>query len=84
MIGTGFTMLFSQMRPNPVEPLTDLIPVRLIPLVTAPFAGSVTFVWSVIPTSRFEFVNETIFAGTIILGGLFTPHVLSIIADLIG
>jgi hypothetical protein len=83
LIGTGFTLLFTQHKYNPFDASTSTVPLIGIPIGIGVYAAILTTVWAAVARFKFEFINELLFTGMMIVGGLFAPHMLSFIFGLL-
>jgi hypothetical protein len=54
-----------------------------LPVGIVVHAAVLADVCTAVPRSKYEFINEVIFTGVIIVGGTFAPHTLSFIAGLL-
>lgn len=83
LIGTGFTLVFTQHKHNPFDAFTSMVPLMGIPVGIGFYAAILAVVWAVVPRFKYAFVNEVIFTGGIIVGGMFAPHTLSFLFGLL-
>lgn len=82
LIGSGFTLLFAHHKHNPFDEFTTKVPLVGVPVVIGAYAALLVGAWTAIPRFKSEFINEFIWNGVTIVGGLFAPHLLSLLFGL--
>lgn len=81
LIGSCIALVFSLHLQNPFQGFTSLIPFAAIPIPIAIYASVIATVWRVVPAFKYQILNEFIFTGSVLLGGIFAPHVLTFVAE---
>ncbi len=81
LIGSCITLVLSAHLHDPFRPFTSMIPFAAIPIPIAIYAAAIACIWCVMSTSKYQILNEFVFTGLVILGGIFAPHVLTFVAD---
>ena len=79
-VGTCITIPFVQHRSKLFEAFTSLVPLIWIPVVIAAYGAILAAVRTAAPKSKITIVDEAIFTGMIVVGGLMARHVLTLVA----
>ncbi len=81
LIGSCETLIFMRHNHNPFRAFTSLLPTPGVLLAIALYAALLAACWMAIPRFKIGFFNELVFTGSWILGGLFAPHILTMLAE---
>lgn len=81
LLASCVTLVFMQHNHNPFLAFTSLLPTTGVLLVIALYAALLAACWLAIPRFKIGFLNELIFTGSWILGGLFAPHILTMLVE---
>ncbi len=81
LIGSCVTLIFMRHIHNPFQAFTSLLSTPGVLLAIAIYAALLAACWMAIPRSKIGFLNEFVYIGSLILGGLFAPHIMTMLAE---
>lgn len=83
VIGVGSTLVFGQHVSNPFAAITAKLSLIGLVAMMGCYAAALAGFWAAIARFESKLMDEFVFTGTMIVGGVFAPHALCFIADLI-
>ena len=81
LLASCVTLVFVQHNHNPFLAFTSLLPTLGVLSVIALYAALLAACWLATPRFQTGFLNELIFTGSWVLGGLYAPHILTLLAE---